>query len=82
MKVSDLSTDELKSLIREAVEEKLMEILGNKLVAVQIDIETLAKIEQLLEDYALGQLIAKVEKDEALSLETAKAYYKQLPEDD
>ncbi|MCS6805094.1 MAG: hypothetical protein RMM98_04055 [Acidobacteriota bacterium] len=55
---------------------------SNKPIAVQIDIETFAKIEQALEDYALGQLIAEVEADESLDLEAAKAYYEQLPEEE
>lgn len=46
-------------------------------VAVQLDVETFVKIEQVLEDYALGQLIAEVADDEALDLEAARAYYEQ-----
>jgi len=47
-------------------------------VAVQLDIETFQKIEQVLEDYALGELIKKNKPEDNLSLEEAKAYYKNL----
>jgi hypothetical protein len=50
----------------------------NNPLAVQIDIETFKKIEQLLEDYALGQFILENDPDDALSLEDGKAYYKNL----
>mgnify|MGYP005844811319 CR=1 FL=1 len=64
------------------ISKKIVVDENNNPVAVQIDIETFAKIEQVLEDYALGQLIAEVADNEALGLKTAKAYYQQLPEDD
>jgi len=47
-------------------------------VAVQIDIETFEKIEQLLEDYALGQFIEENDPADELSLEDAKAVYKEI----
>ncbi len=47
-------------------------------VAVQIDIETFEKIEQLLEDYALGQLIEENDPEDALSVAEAKVYYESL----
>lgn len=47
-------------------------------VAVQIDIETFEKIEQLLEDYALGKFIEENESADELSLEEAKAVYKEI----
>ena len=47
-------------------------------IAVQIDIKTFEKMEQLLEDYALGKLIEKNETDEYLSLNEAQEYYNQL----
>lgn len=51
----------------------------NKLpVAVQIDIKTFEKMEQLLEDYALGKLIEENNQEENLSLNEAREYYKQL----
>ena len=47
-------------------------------VAVQIDIQTFEKIEQLLEDYALGQLIEENDPEDALSVAEAKVYYESL----
>lgn len=44
-------------------------------VAVQVDIQTFEKIEQLLEDYALGQFIGENDPDDILSVAEAKAYY-------
>jgi len=45
-------------------------------VAVQIDIQTFERIEQLLEDYALGQFIEENNPEDILSVAEAKAYYK------
>jgi len=50
----------------------------NKKIAVQIPIETFEKIEEVLENYALFQLIKENEGDEILELREAKAYYDQL----
>jgi len=47
-------------------------------VAVQVDFRTFEKIEQVLEDYALGQLIEENDPSEVLSLNEARAYYKNL----
>jgi hypothetical protein len=47
-------------------------------IAVQIDIETFEKIEQLLEDYALGKLIEENSPEENLTLNDAKTYYNKL----
>lgn len=54
---------------------------NNNPIAVQIDIETFAKIESILEDYALGRLIAEVAEDDTLNLEEARAYYEELPKE-
>ncbi len=51
----------------------------NRPVAVQIDLETFEKIEEILENYALTQLMQEVSEDEALDLEAAKAFYESLP---
>lgn len=45
-------------------------------IAVQIDIQTFEKIEQLLEDYALGKLIEENDPLENLSLNEAKSFYR------
>jgi hypothetical protein len=47
-------------------------------IAVQIDIKTFEKIEQVLEDHALGKLIEENIASENLTLNDAKAYYKNL----
>ena len=49
---------------------------NNEAVAVQLDLETFEKMERLLEDYALGKLIEEEEDAPHLSLDEAKAYYK------
>lgn len=51
---------------------------NNQPVAVQLDIETFEKMEQILEDYALAQLIEENNPQENLSIEEAKAYYGKL----
>ncbi|MCP4401453.1 MAG: hypothetical protein GY801_29665 [bacterium] len=47
-------------------------------IAVQLDIETSEKIEEVLENYALAQLMEEAEAEPALGLENAKRYYQQL----
>jgi len=47
-------------------------------VAVQVDIETFERMEQLLEDYALGQFIEENNPEDILSVADAKAYYESL----
>lgn len=47
-------------------------------VAVQIDIQTFEKMEQLLEDYALGQFIGENDPEDVLSVAEARAYYESL----
>ena len=46
--------------------------------AVQVDIATFEKMEQLIEDYALGQLINENNSNDDLTLEEGKVYYQQL----
>jgi hypothetical protein len=43
--------------------------------AVQVDIETFEKMENLIEDCALGQLINENDPAERLNLQEAKEYY-------
>ncbi len=47
-------------------------------LAVQIDIKTFERIEQVLEDYALGKLIEENNPDEVLSVAEANEYYLEL----
>ena len=50
----------------------------NRRIAVQLDIETFTKIEEILENYALARLIEERRDDEALELHEALAYYQDL----
>ncbi len=50
----------------------------NRKVAVQLDIETFEKIETILEDYSLAQLMLKDSSDDSLDLIEAEAFYKTL----
>ena len=47
----------------------------NKKVAVQIPIGTFEKIEEVLEDYALGQYILETSNEKPLTVKEAKKYY-------
>lgn len=47
----------------------------NKKVAVQIPFETYKKIEEVLEDYALGQYILGVKDEKPLAIAEAKKFY-------
>jgi hypothetical protein len=47
-------------------------------VAVQIDLETFAKIEEVLEDFALARWITDAQDEPALSPEAAQEYYDAL----
>lgn len=51
---------------------------GDRKIAVQLDIKTFEKIEQVLEDYALGEFIKENKQEDNLSLEEAKTFYKSL----
>ena len=50
----------------------------NNKVAVQIDISTFEKIEEVLENYGLVKLIKESEADEKYALGEAKAVYKPM----
>ena len=51
---------------------------NNRKVAVQVPIEIFEKMEELLEDYALVELMKENEGEETLSINEAKAFYEQL----
>ncbi len=50
----------------------------NKKIAVQIPIDTFEKIEEILENYALVQLMEKNENEKVFGVREAKTYYDQL----
>jgi hypothetical protein len=51
---------------------------NNRRVSVQLDLKTFEKIEEILENYGLVQLMSAEEEDEPLNLAEAKAYYNKL----
>jgi hypothetical protein len=54
----------------------------NRKLAVQIDIDTFNKIEEILENYALVQLMEEPTSNEALELDDAITYYQTLEKTD
>ena len=52
----------------------------NQKIAVQIDIDTFKKIEELLENHILVQMMKESSDDKSYNLEDARAYYQQLRE--
>ena len=51
---------------------------GNKVIGVQIPIDIFEKIEEVLENYALVELMKENEGEDTLSVKEAKAYYDRL----
>ncbi|MBF0487845.1 MAG: hypothetical protein HQK98_06760 [Nitrospirae bacterium] len=51
---------------------------NNNRLAVEIDIETFGKIEEILEDYGLYRLMIDDKDTDSLSLEQAKEYYRSV----
>ena len=51
---------------------------NNRKVAVQLDMETFEKIEEVLENYGLAQFMLSEDSEEALDLDQARSYYKSL----
>ena len=62
----------------EEFEKKYILDEQNKKVAVQIDIGTFEKIENILEDHGLFKLIQENNEKEYLNLNEAKEFYKGL----
>jgi hypothetical protein len=50
---------------------------NNEVIAVQLDIDTFRKIEQILEDHALGKLIEENDEKDNLNQDEALGYYYQ-----
>ena len=59
----------------EKIKKKYIFNKNKKPIAVQMDIPTFERIEQLLEDYALGQLMNVNDPEGYLSLEEASEIY-------
>lgn len=51
---------------------------NQKPIAVQIPIEEFRRLEEVIENYGLAQLMDEVKDDERLSVHEAKAYYNSL----
>ena len=51
---------------------------NQKPIAVQIPIEEFERLEELIENYGLAQLMYEVKNDERLSVHEAKACYNSL----
>ena len=62
----------------EAIKKKYIVDEDQRKIAVQIDIDDFEKIEQILEDYALGKLMEENDPSEKLDLQDAKKFYDQL----
>ena len=60
------------------IEKKYIFDEQNRKTAVQIDLETFEKIEEILEDYALGQLLKKNSSAELLDFLDAESFYATL----
>ena len=52
----------------------------NQKIAVQIDIDTFKKIEDLLENHILAQIMKESSDDKSYNVENARAYYQELLE--
>ena len=59
----------------EKIKKKYILDKKKRLIAVQVDIATFERIEQLLEDYALGQLMNDNDPDGYLTIEEARGLY-------
>jgi hypothetical protein len=60
------------------LKEKYIINKNQKPVAVQLDIKTFKRIEEVLEDYALAQYMKEAKSDEKLNIGEAKTFYKKL----
>ncbi len=62
----------------EAINKQYVVDEQNRKIAVQIPVETFERLEEILENYALVQLMKENEGEEILAMNEAKAYYDQL----
>jgi hypothetical protein len=62
----------------ETIQKQYITDENNRRIAVQIPIQTFEKLEEILENYALVQLMQENGGEETLSPQDAKAYYDQL----
>jgi hypothetical protein len=64
-------------LMLEIIKRYIVDESNNRL-AVEIDIKTFEKIEEILENHGLYRLMIETEDSESLTLSEAKTYYKGL----
>ncbi len=50
----------------------------NEKIAVQIDIKTFGKIEEILENYGLAKLMQETSDEESLNIDQARKHYDKL----
>lgn len=60
------------------LKEKYIVNKQQKPIAVQLDIKTFKRIEEVLEDYALGQYMKVTKGDKKFRLDKARGVYKKL----
>lgn len=60
------------------IDKKYITDKNNKPIAVQVGIETFRKIEQMLEDYGLAEIMKQNDPQDELNIEEAKEYYRKL----
>lgn len=54
----------------------------NRKIAVQLDLKTFEKIEEIMENYGLFQLMNQNHDEELFDLKEAKGYYSKLDKND
>lgn len=62
----------------EKIKKKYIVDSKKRKVAVQLDINTYEKIEEVLENYGLVQLIKETSNENSLKVSEAKEYYNKL----
>ncbi len=63
----------------EKIKKKYIVDSKKRKVAVQLDINTYEKIEEVLENYGLVQLIKETSSENSLKVSEAKGYYNNQP---
>ena len=74
--------DTMKNEIEDEVFSQYIVDENNKKVGVQVDLKTFEKIEEIMENYALFQMMKENGDDEVLDVEDAKEYYSKLEKKD
>lgn len=65
----------------ETLKKKYIVDENNNRVAVQLDIDTFNRIEEILENYGLVELMKEEELSGKLELKEAQEYYNKLPKE-